>query len=58
MLANWKTTIAGVLALATVLWNAYTQRTINWNDLQVALIGIGLVAAKDFNVTGGTVVQK
>lgn len=54
MLQNWMTTIPGVLALVTVLWNAWTTKTINWVDLQTALVGIGLIGAKDFNVTGGT----
>ena len=54
MLTNWMTTIPGVLALLSVLWNAWQTKTVNWSDLQGALIGIGLIAAKDFNVTGGT----
>lgn len=54
MLQNWITTIPGVLALVTVIWNAWTTKTINWADLQTALVGIGLIGAKDFNVTGGT----
>ena len=54
MLTNWMTTIPGVLALFSVLWNAWQTKTVNWSDLQGALIGVGLIAAKDFNVTGGT----
>lgn len=54
MLTNWMTTIPGILALLSVLWNAWQTKTVNWVDLQGALIGIGLIAAKDFNVTGGT----
>ncbi len=57
MLTNWKTTIPGILALATVIWNAWQTKTINWVDLQAAFVGMGLVAAKDWNVTGGTKVQ-
>ena len=52
MLANWKTSLPGILALATVGWNAWQTKTLNWVDLQAALVGIGLIAAKDFNVTG------
>jgi hypothetical protein len=48
------TTISGVLALATVLWHAWQTKTVNWEDLQNALVGLGLIAAKDWNVTGGT----
>jgi len=40
--------------LLTVLWNAWTTKTLHWEDLQTALVGLGLVAAKDYNVTGGT----
>ena len=54
MLTNWMTTIPGILALLSVLWNAWQTKTVNWADLQGALIGIGLIAAKDFNVTGGS----
>lgn len=50
---NWKTSIPGVIALVGVLWNAWTTKTLNWADLQQALVAIGLIAAKDFNVSGG-----
>jgi hypothetical protein len=53
MMTNWMTTIPGVLTLAMVLWTAWQTKTVNWAELQGALIGIGLIAAKDFNVTGG-----
>jgi len=48
------TTIPGVIALASVLWHAWQTKSLNWEDLQSALVGLGLVAAKDWNVTGGT----
>lgn len=54
MMKNWMTTIPGILALLSVLYNAWQTKTINWADLQTALVGLGLMAAKDFNVTGGT----
>jgi hypothetical protein len=54
MLKNWMTTVPGVLALLSVLWDAWQTKTINITDLQSALIGVGLIAAKDFNVIGGT----
>lgn len=57
MIVNWMTTIPGVLLLIRVLWEAWTTKSLNWNDLQDALIAIGLVAAKDFNVTGGSRAQ-
>jgi len=54
MTKNWMTTIPGILALMTVLWNAWQTKSVNWEDLQGALVAIGLIAAKDWNVTGGT----
>ena len=53
MMKNWMTTVPGVLALMTVLWNAWQTKHINWEDLQGALVAVGLIAAKDWNVTGG-----
>lgn len=57
MVTNWMTTIPGVIALVGVLWHAFQTKTVNWEDLQNALVGLGLVAAKDWNVTGGSKVQ-
>ena len=54
MLTNWKTTIPGVIALVTVVWNTWQSKTLDWANLQNALVGLGLIAAKDWNVTGGT----
>lgn len=54
LLHNPYTSISGVLALITVLWHAWQTKTLNWEDLQSALVGLGLLAAKDWNVTGGT----
>ena len=52
LLANWKTSLPGFLALATVAWNAWQTKTVSWIDLQAALVGVGLIAAKDWNVQG------
>jgi len=54
MLTNWMTTIPGVLLLLRTLWDAWTTKTVNWSELQDALIALGLIAAKDWNVTGGS----
>jgi hypothetical protein len=54
MLNNWMTTVPGVLTLAMVLVQIWQTKTIDWAELQRALLGVGLIAAKDFNVTGGT----
>lgn len=54
MMTNWMTTVPGILTLLGVIWNAWQTKTVNVTDLQAALVGIGLIAAKDWNVTGGT----
>lgn len=54
VITNWMTTIPGILALLTVLWHAWQTKSINWDELQGALVALGLIAAKDWNVTGGT----
>lgn len=54
MMTNWMTTIPGILTLLGVMWNAWQTKTINIQEFQAALIGIGLIAAKDWNVTGGS----
>lgn len=51
---NWKTTIPGIITLVGVLFNAWQTKTVDWSSLQAALIAVGLIGAKDFNVTGGT----
>ncbi len=54
MFKNWMTTLPGILTLMTVLAHAWQTKEVNWSDLQNALVAVGLVAAKDWNVTGGT----
>lgn len=54
MMSNWMTTIPGILTLIGVMFNAWQTKTVNIHEMQDALIGIGLIAAKDWNVTGGT----
>lgn len=49
---NWKTTIPGLLNLGFVVYHIWQTKTIDAMALQQALVGAGLVAAKDFNVTG------
>ena len=53
MMNNWKTTLPGLVTLLIVFWNAWQTKTINVNDVVAALVGVGLVQAKDWNVTGG-----
>ena len=53
MIKNWRTTIPGIITLIGVLFNAWQTKTLDWTSLQGALVAIGLIGAKDFNVTGG-----
>jgi hypothetical protein len=55
MLKNWKTSLAGVLAIASVIGPALTSiskgdYTAAINQLPVIITGIGLILAQDFNV--------
>jgi hypothetical protein len=54
MITSWRTTVPGVAALLIVAWNAWTTKTINVDEVIAALVGVGLVQAKDWNVTGGS----
>ena len=54
MLNNWMTTIPGIIQLAIVLWNAWQTKTIDTETIRQALVGVGFIMAKDFNVVGGT----
>ena len=49
---NFLTTIPGILTLLTVGVQAWQTKTLDWSALQNALVGVGLVFAKDFNVVG------
>ena len=52
MIKNWRTTIPGIITLIGVVFNAWQTKTLDWSSLQAALVAIGLICAKDFNVTG------
>ena len=63
-LKNWKTTSTGLLLIASGLargYFAYQSGQINEEAVMTSttaiVTGVGLVLAKDSNVTGGTVVQ-
>ena len=49
---NFLTTIPGLITLAGVAYQTWQTKTLDWPTLQSALVGVGLVFAKDFNVTG------
>lgn len=60
MMKNWKTTLAGVGVILAAVGNAigqYAKGGIGAIDYPVLFAGlsagIGLIAAKDFNISGG-----
>ncbi len=54
---NWKTTLAGVAALLAVAAKVVNGHFDPALDGAAVMAGIGLIFAKDSNVTGGTVQQ-
>lgn len=52
IMANFLTTVPGVIQLLIVLWNAWQTKTVDAETLRQALIGVGFIFAKDFNITG------
>ena len=55
---NWKTTLSGIAALFSVAAKIIMTGQIDWiADGPAIAAGVGLIAAKDFNVTGGTTQQ-
>lgn len=52
---NWKTTIAGAAALLAVISKAITAGHLDFaTDGPAIMAAIGLLMAKDFNVSGTT----
>lgn len=58
---NWKTTLAGAAAIMTALGDLFTQFAAGnlgsgaiEKDALAIVVGVGLIFAKDHNVTGGT----
>ena len=50
---NWKTTSAGIAALLAIASKALTAGHLDFaTDVPAILAALGLIAAKDFNVTG------
>lgn len=55
LLSNWKTTLAGLITLATTVGTSLHFMTVEQASAVMAVaISFGLLAAKDGNVTGGT----
>jgi predicted aconitase with swiveling domain len=59
---SWKTTASGVIAVLVAVASAaealINGRPVDWATVAAAVMaGIGLIFAKDSNVTGGSVTQ-
>lgn len=58
MLKNWKTTLAGLVTLAMTAASAlHFISEAQAASIMALAVSFGLLAAKDSNVTGGTVKQ-
>jgi uncharacterized membrane protein len=60
MIKSWKTTLAGVLSIAPQLLHTFYPTVVTAevaNSLTGLFVALGLIAAKDGNVTGGTTPQ-
>jgi hypothetical protein len=53
MIASWKTLVAGIIAIVIGVYHCISGHTIDLNCVWQVVVGAGLVAAKDYNVTGG-----
>jgi hypothetical protein len=56
---SWKTTVMGIMAILSALIGAaqgfIAGTPVDWTATITAIMaGVGLIAAKDSNVTGGT----
>jgi len=50
---NWKTTLGGILTIISPITESVLSGKINWQTaLPQVIIGIALLFAKDFNVSG------
>lgn len=54
MLNNWKTTITGILTILTAVWTMICNGAADTGSVSAIVAGLGLIFAKDSNVTGGT----
>lgn len=55
MIKSWLTSLFGIASIIVALFHCVHNGTIDLTCIQAILVGAGLLAAKQFNVTGGTV---
>jgi hypothetical protein len=51
-LASWKTTFLGVAGVIAVVAKWVQVGHIDWNDMPTIMASLGVIVAKDANVTG------
>lgn len=54
---NWKTSLAGLLSISPVVIKILHGEPLNNSDYGLIAAALGLLSAKDHNVSGGTVMQ-
>lgn len=52
LLASWKTTFLGVSGIIAVVAKWVQAGAVDWNDMPTIMASIGVILAKDNNVTG------
>lgn len=58
VMKNWRTSLAGIAAIFAVLVKVIQTGSVDWGtDAPAVMAGVGLIVAKDSNVTGGTIRQ-
>ena len=49
---SWRTTFLGIAGVVAILAKWIESGVIDWSDMPAIMASLGLVAAKDANVTG------
>jgi hypothetical protein len=59
MAKSWKTTLGGILGLVTIAGKLIINgpATVGGDDIAAIIMAVGLLFAKDHNVTGGVTKQ-
>lgn len=52
ILKSWKTTVVGFLLIAAALYLMITAKSISTEAITLTTLGIGLIVAKDANISG------
>ena len=53
-MVNWKTKLGGIIGVGIVIFKLIGGQTLVTEDYAALSVGLGLLFAKDHNVTGGT----